>query len=381
MTEPEPLQSVDRTCVRYRRRKLISFSGCDYFRLSSHPAVVKSARDGLYQFGLNVAASRLTTGNHEIYGRLEKQLARFFDAENALLIPSGYLTSLAVAQALAGNCSHALLDERAHPALADAAQLLDCPVLRFKHRDAGDLERTIARCGRGARLVVLTDGMFSHDGSIAPLKSYLSCLGADGLLLVDDAHGAGVLGRRGRGTIEVEGVSRQRIIQCITLSKAFGAFGGAVLGTRELRNRILERSRIFVGCTPIPLPLACAASMALTILREDKRLRQRLTQNANYVKSALRQAGFELPDAPGPIIPIHFRNERENASLKRRLLTAGIYPPFLNYPGGPANGYFRFVISSEHNRRQLDCLLNVLAGNRQPVISDHKMSDFPSGGS
>jgi 7-keto-8-aminopelargonate synthetase-like enzyme len=126
----------------------------------------------------------------------------------------------------------------------------------------------------------------------------------------------------------------------------------------------LERSRIFVGCTPIPLPLACAASMALTILREDKRLRQRLTQNVNCVKSALRQAGFELPDAPGPIIPIHFRNERENASLKRRLLTAGIYPPFLNYPGSPANGYFRFVMSSEHSRAQLDRLLNVLAGNR-----------------
>jgi 7-keto-8-aminopelargonate synthetase-like enzyme len=206
--------------------------------------------------------------------------------------------------------------------------------------------------------------MFSHDGSIAPLKSYLSCLGADGLILVDDAHGAGVLGRHGRGTVEAEGVSRRRVIQCITLSKAFGAFGGAVLGTRELRKKILERSRIFVGSTPIPLPLACAASTALMLLRKDKRLRQRLTQNATYVKSALRQAGFELPDAPGPIIPIRFSSELETARLKRLLLAVGIYPPFLNYPGSPANGYFRFVISSEHSRRQLDCLLNVLAGNQ-----------------
>jgi glycine C-acetyltransferase/8-amino-7-oxononanoate synthase len=360
MTEPEPLQPVDRTYVRYRHRKLTSFSGCDYFRLSNHPAVLKAARDSVKRFGLNVAASRLTTGNHEIYLKLEQQLARFFDAEDALLISSGYLTSLTVAQALAGNCSHALIDERAHSALADAAQLLDCPVLRFKHRDAGDLARTAARCGRGARLIVLTDGMFSHDGSMAPLKSYLNCLGADGLIIVDDAHGAGVLGRTGKGTIEVEDVSRKRIVQCVTLSKAFGAFGGAVLGTRELRNKILQRSRIFVGSTPVPLPLACAASAALTILKQDKRLRQRLIQNTNYVKSALREAGWELPDAPGPIIAIHFRSERQTAALKRRLLAARIYPPFLNYPGAPANGYFRFVISSEHSRAQLDCLLKVL---------------------
>ena len=362
MTEPEPLQQVDRTCVRHRQRKLSYFSGCDYFRLASHPAVLKAAHDGLKNFGLNVAASRLTTGNHPIYQTLEKELANFFDADDALLLPSGYLTSLAVAQSLAGNFSHALVDERAHAALLDAANLLDCPVLKFKHRDASIFAQAIARCGRGARPIVQTDGMFSHDGTVAPLKAYLTHLPKDGLILVDDAHGAGILGATGQGSLEAEGVSRRRIVQCITLSKAFGAYGGAILGTPALRKQILQRSRLFVGSTPLPLPLANAALQSVKILKTDKSLRLRLFQNSDYVKTALREAGFEIPKTPGPIVPLHLQRESEVAALRRNLLAAKIYPPFLKYPGGPAKGYFRFVISSEHSRSQLDNLIGVLRG-------------------
>jgi 7-keto-8-aminopelargonate synthetase-like enzyme len=365
MTEPEPLQQLDRTCVRWRGRKLSCFSGCDYFRLTSHPAVLDAARSALKTYGLNVAASRMTTGNHRIYGLLESALADFFGAADALLLPDGYLTGIAVVQALAGTCSHALVDQKAHPALLDAAQLLDCPVLKFGHRDAAELERALTRCGPLARPVVFTDGMFAHDGSIAPLKACLQLLPADGLMIVDDAHGAGVLGRTGKGALEAEGVDRRRIIQCITLSKAFGAYGGAVLGTPTLRRRILTRSRLFIGSTPLPPPLANAALTAVKTLKSDKSLRRRLFQNSNYVKSALRYAGLEIPATPGPIIPLHVAGEAGVAQLKRRLLAAGIYPPFLKYPGGPTNGCFRFVISSEHSRAQLDALIEVLTQRRR----------------
>ena len=366
MTEPEPLQQVDRTFVRHHHRKLTYFSGCDYFRLASHPAVLKAAHDGLDKFGLNVSAARLTTGNHPIYPALEKELAKFFTSPDALLLSNGYQTNLAVAQALAGTFSHALVDERAHSALLDAASLLNCPVLRFKHRDTEAFAAAVARCGRGARPVVLTDGMFSHDGSIAPLKAYLKHLPADGLILVDDAHGAGVLGKTGKGSLEAEGVGRKQIIQCLTLSKAFGCYGGAALGPRALQEKILARSRLFVGSTPLPLPLASAALRAVKILRADKSLRRRLFQNSDYVKSALRHAGLQIPAAPGPIIPLHLEKAAAVATLKKNLLAAKIYPPFIQYPGGPANGYFRFVISSEHSRAQLDNLIEVLiwsAGN------------------
>jgi 8-amino-7-oxononanoate synthase len=361
MIEPESLPAVDRTRVLFRRRKLVGFSGCDYFRLASHPAVLQAVRDGLEQFGLNVAASRLTTGNHALYGELELQLAGFFGAEDALLVPCGYVAALAAAQALAGTFSHALVDERAHPALWEAAAALDCPARKFKHRDPDDLARALARCGRSARPVILTDGMFSQDGSTAPLLAYLRILPRAGLMLVDDAHGAGVLGRTGRGTLEAEGVGRGRIVQCVTLSKAFGVYGGAVLGTRRLRQAILARSRLFVGSTPLPLPLASAALAAVKILKRDRRLRRRLIQNATRVKAGLRKAGLAIPDVPGPIIAIHPRTERAAGELKRRLLAAGIYPPFLKYPGGPARGFFRFAVSSEHTAAQLNALIAVLS--------------------
>jgi 7-keto-8-aminopelargonate synthetase-like enzyme len=329
--------------------------------MAEHPAVLKATGDGLKKYALNVAASRLTTGHHKIYEILERELAGFFQVEDALLVSNGYLTGMAVAQALAGNFSHALVDARAHPALLDAAVQLDCPILKFGHRDAVDFARVIVRCGRGARPIVLTDGMFSHDGSAAPLKSYLNSLPRDGMILVDDAHGAGVLGKNGRGTPEHEKVTRRQIIQCITLSKAFGVFGGVILGTKELREKIFKRSRSFIGSTPMPPPLANAALASLKILRSrGARSRARLNRNAKYVKSALEEAGFKIPAAPGPIVPIHPKNESASLALKKQLLAAGIFPPFLRYPGGDANGYFRFVISSEHSRVHLEPLVNAL---------------------
>jgi glycine C-acetyltransferase/8-amino-7-oxononanoate synthase len=369
MTTLEPLQQIGHSRVSWRGRKLDYFSGCDYFRLASHPTVLKAALEGLKKFGLNVAASRLTTGHHKVYEILERELAGFFAAQDALLVSTGYLTGTIVAQALAGNFSHALVDSRAHPALLDAASQLDCPILKFQHRDANDLARKVEQASRlsgqagslSHKPIVLTDGMFSHDGSAAPLKAYLKVLPRDAMILVDDAHGSGIFGENGRGTPELEGVSRRQIIQCITLSKAFGVFGGAILGTRELREKILERSRSFVGSTPLPLPLANAAWQSMRILKTKGSVwRRQLNQNAEYVKAAWRKAGFEIPAMPGPIIPVHAKNARESQALKKKLLAVGIYPPFLKYPGGDANGYFRFVISSDHSRAQLDRLIKTL---------------------
>jgi 7-keto-8-aminopelargonate synthetase-like enzyme len=360
MIEPEPLQQINRTCVRFHQRKLSYYSGCDYFRLASHPRVLAALQTGARKYGLNVAASRLTTGNHALYRELEAQLAAFFDAESALLVANGYVTNLIVAQALAGHFSHALIDAGAHPALADAARFLDCPVLQFKSRDPEAVALAVQRCGPGAKLLLLTDGMFSSDGSAAPLAEYLKVLPKDAQILVDDAHGAGVLGRQGQGAPEHAGVSRRRIIQTVTMSKAFGAYGGAILGSARLRQQILDRSRMFVGSTAPPPPLVNAALAGVRVLQADKTLRPRLLRNAARVKTALRAAGLPLPETPGPIVPLLPRNPGEAARLNRALLAAGIYPPFIRYPGGPPSGYFRFVISSEHTPAQLEALLVVL---------------------
>lgn len=358
-TLADPLQQLDRTFVRWRGRRLVYFGGCDYFRMASDPAVVQAVHEGLNRCGLNTAASRRTTGNHAIYGRLEKALARFFQVEAAVLLSSGYFTNLAVAQALAGEVTHVLADERTHLSPLDAARLLGCPLRFYPHRQASRAAALARRLGASARILLMTDGLFSHSGQVAPVDVLLRELPRNVTLLVDDAHGAGTLGKTGGGTLEHLGVRSPRVIRTITLSKSFGVYGGAVLGTRRLAGRLITRSRVFTGNTPLPLPLAHGALAALEVLRQDPARRRRLVCNTGYVKAALAEAGLELPEGPGPIIPVHPRGGPAAARLRRRLLAAGIHPPFIRYPGNET-GYFRFVLSSEHTPAQLDTLVGVL---------------------
>ena len=361
MNEPEALEFIGENEVRFRGRILAYFSGCDYFRLARNPKLAAAAVSSLRKNGLNVAASRMTTGNHRIYAQLESALTKFFGAETAIVLPDGYFAPLAVTQALAGEFTHAFADEFAHGALFDAARMLDCPLKKFKHRDVGSLKQLVARAGQNARPLILTDGMFAHDGSTAPLQEYLKLLPRAGLMLVDDAHGAGVLGATGAGTLEFEKVGRWKIIQCATLSKAFGAYGGVVLASRELRQKIQSRSRAFIGTTPLPPPLAGAALRSLEILRAGKLKREKLFRNLSRTRTRLRAAGWEISETPGPIIRLPAMEETHVAKLQSQLLSAGIYPPFLKYAGASAGGRFRFVISSEHGRAQLDQLVSVLA--------------------
>ena len=175
------------------------------------------------------------------------------------------------------------------------------------------------------------------------------------------------LGATGKGTVELEKISRKNLIQCITLSKAFGAYGGAILGTADLRRKILNRSQLFVGSTPLPLPLANAALEGIRILKNDRSLRQRLAANLIYTRKALRDSNFAPTETPGPIITILPKNTKQIGQLKRQLLRARIFPSFIRYLSGPATGYFRFAISSEHSREQLDALISVL---RQCSVSE-----------
>jgi 7-keto-8-aminopelargonate synthetase-like enzyme len=203
--------------------------------------------------------------------------------------------------------------------------------------------------------------MFSHDGGLAPIKDYLRLLPRDAAILLDDAHGAGVLGKTGRGTAEQLGVRSNRIIQTISLSKAFGVYGGAVLGSISLCDRIRGRSHLFGGNTPLLLPVAAAAWRAVGLVKSDKGLRRRLEQNIDCVKAGLRRGGVSVADTPSPIISVTPRHARDAERLRKNLLASRIYPSFIRYPGGAATGYFRFAISSEHSVEQLESLARTLA--------------------
>jgi 8-amino-7-oxononanoate synthase len=336
--------------------------------------LVAAVQSGVAQFGFNVSASRVTTGNHQVYERLEAETAKFLGAEAAVIFSSGYLSDLAVAQALSGEFSHVLMDERAHVSLADAALFLGCPVLCFRHHSVESVREAVERCGEGARPILLTDGMFPHDGSVAPLADYLSVLPPDGMVLVDDAHGAGVLGENGRGTPEWAGTGRERIIQTITFSKAFGAYGGAALGSREFCERVPAASQAFAGNTPPPLPVACAALAGLRLAEFEKERRQRLQANARFVKEALQNASGFRHATPGPILGVTPCRSADSKRISGVLRDYGIWPPLVRYPGGPADGSFRFALSSEHTSAQLESLIAALlecANTLEIHVPDH----------
>jgi len=226
----------------------------------------------------------------------------------------------------------------------------------FKRGNANDLQRRLQAGRNIRRVVVISEGLFAHNGEIAPLREYLAVMPRSGLLLMDDAHGAGVLGKTGKGTSEELDLPAQRVIRTITLSKAFGVYGGAVLGARTLQKRIYGTSSALVGNTPLPPPLAAAALTAVELVQGDGDMRRRLSANATQVKRALQSS-----DSSTPILGIVPEGRTAVAALRKRLLKHRVYPSFIRYPGGPRNGFFRFAISSEHRPDQLDALIAALS--------------------
>jgi 7-keto-8-aminopelargonate synthetase-like enzyme len=211
--------------------------------------------------------------------------------------------------------------------------------------------------------VVLTDGLFAHDGSVAPVARYLECLPKRAVLVIDDAHGAGVLGAMGRGTVEHEKVRRDQVIQLVTLSKAFGLYGGVILCDRRTRERIVERSALFAGNTPLPLPMAAAAFESLSLLQAGSPLRRQLAINTQRIKAALGSGQGRPSSCPGPVVSYAPAHPSDARRLRRRLLAASVFPSHIRYPGGPEGGYFRFAISSAHTADQLDRLAAALSGH------------------
>jgi 7-keto-8-aminopelargonate synthetase-like enzyme len=350
---------VERTYVIARGYQLDYFGGCDYYRLTSHPAILSSVEAGLRDFGLNVAASRKTTGNHPLYEELEEEAARFFGAQRAILTSSGYLTNIATAQGLKGTIDFALIDDHAHSSLKDAALFLGCRAAEFTRGNLAQLGKLAKKAANAnARIALLTDGVFANDGSVAPLAAYRKVLGRAPLLWVDDSHGAGILGRQGRGSVELEKIGRKNLIQTVTFSKAIGAYGGVILCERAQAARIAANSAALTGNTPIPLPIANAALTGLRILREDFQgpadFSRRLKEN---VRAFWKILGVRPPATLVPIIAIC---SKRPLTLKRKLLKAGVYPSLICYPGGPAAGYFRFAISSEHSPEQIARLAKTL---------------------
>lgn len=357
-----PVDGATSTHARARGRQFVTFGGCNYLGLAQHPRVIAAAGAAAGRYGLSTSASRTTTGNTALHEGLEADLCAHLGVEAALLLPDGYTANIAALQTLSRTTGIAVVDERAHRSLFDAAKTAGVQTRTYRHRDAADAARVAGVAGAaGSPVLVMTDCVFAADGSIAPLAGLLDALpDASCRLLVDDCHGFVVLGRSGRGTLDELAVALdERIVITTTLAKGLGCAGGAMLGSRPLIDTARAHAGAFVCTTPTSPMLVAAAREALRVVADEPDRLARLRDNAARLSEAV--APHEIaPDPRTPIAAFTLGDEPAMRAARAELDRADIAVPLVAYPGGPVPVYFRATVTADHTPEQLDHLAGVL---------------------
>jgi len=369
-------------------RELIDFSSNDYLGLARHPAVAAAMVECAGRCGAGSGASHLVTGHGVEHSRLEEELAAFTGRERALLFSTGYMANLGVVTTLAGRGEAVLLDRLSHASLIDGGLLSAALFKRYAHADAVAAESALAAHAETVA-VVATDGVFSMDGDVGPLDSLARCSRAhDAWLVVDDAHGLGVLGASGRGAVEYFGLDADAVPVLVgTLGKAFGSFGAFVAGSGELIELLMQKARSYVYTTALPQPVAAASRKALEIAQRESWRRERVLALTARFRAGAQQLGVPLmvasrgeaqavaadtgglghpgPRAMAPLTPIQpVMMDSAEAALRaqRELSAAGFCVVAIRPPTVPRGGArLRVTLSAAHTEAQVDALLDALS--------------------
>jgi len=358
-------------------RECLYFAGTGYLGLQANSEVLQAAASGVQKYGLHSATTRAGFGNSPPVLEVELRTAEFMGTEAANYLVTGYGGNFALAAAARAEVDVAFIDEAAHDCLREATRWLDLarPAIPFRHRDAGHLAELVQRAvKRGQRLLVLTDGVFAASGRLAPIRDYLSILnqhpGAG--LLVDDAHGVGVLGQHGRGCLEVAGIDpakinsiadheQPRVLQSITLSKAIGGHGGALAGSVTFLQQVRTASGWFRGASAPAAPVAAATAKALALVQAGPELRRTLASNITYARKQLRELGLSIEDLPTAIVSFELASAAEMQRIQRSLLAAGVAIAHTrDYAGAGADGMLRIAIFATHTHEMIDHLVATL---------------------
>ena len=340
--------------------KLINLASNDYLGLASDERLVAAVCAALSRYGVGAGASRLLAGDFPIHEELEAALAEFKRAEAALVFSSGYATNIGVLTALATPRDHLYLDQFVHASLHDGARLSGAAIHRFRHADVGDLEKRLSETtSRGMRIVV-TDGVFSMDGDLAPLPQLVEVCGRfDALLVVDDAHGTCVVGPQGRGTVAHFGLEGHVPVQIGTLSKALGVQGGFVTGSRELIQFLVQRARSFIYSTGIAPALAAAALDALRIAQSEEWRRSVALRHREMLARNLRSKGYRVIGQPeAPMMSVVVGEPEAALELAHALEVAGVYAPAIRPPTVPhGTSRVRLAPVATHTTEQIELVI------------------------
>jgi 8-amino-7-oxononanoate synthase len=343
-------------------RELIDFSSNDYLGLAHHPFLAAAMSACAARTGAGSGASHLITGHGSEHALLEEELAAYTGRERALLFSTGYMANLAVMTALSARGECVLLDRLCHASLIDGARLSGATLRRYRHTDADCAARLLAG-ERGAALIA-TDGVFSMDGDLAPLPQLARLAQRAGAwLVVDDAHGLGVVGASGRGVLEHFGLSSQAVPVLVgTLGKAFGSFGAFVAGDADLIEFLIQKARTYIYTTALPQPVAAATRAALALVQADSWRRERLQALTAYFRRAALEAGVPLGPSATPIQPVVLGSAAAALAAQRELAQAGFWVVAIRPPTVPAgSARLRITLSALHTEPQLDALAGQLA--------------------
>ena len=353
-------------------RKMIMLGSNNYLGLTSHPKVKEAAIEAVKQFGSGCAGTRLLNGTLDIHVKLEEKLASFFRKEAALTFSTGYQTNLGIISSLAGKHDVVVIDRLDHASIIDACRLSYAEVKKFKHNDMGSLEYVLKESGNRGKLVVV-DGIYSMEGDIAPLHKIVKvCKQYGARLMVDDAHGIGVLGKTGRGTAEHFGLEQEVDIIMGTYSKSLASIGGFIAASEEVIHYMKHTSRPLIFSASPPPASAAAVMAALDIIDQEPERRERLWHNTNKMMTSLKQMGFDTGNAETPIIPIVMGGMERTFMMWKSLYDEGV---FVNSVMPPATAPDRCLIRTSymatHTDEMLDRVLDVIekAGRRLGVIS------------
>lgn len=314
--------------VVYQGRPLILMASNDYLGLANHPAVKEAAAQAIRHYGVGAGAARLISGTQSPHYDLESALAKWKDAEAALCFSSGYLANLGLISSLAGPQDLILADRLCHASLIDGCRLARSRLRVFHHADIGHLEQLLKKRPTVRRTLIVTDGLFSMDGDLAPLSDLARLANQyDCLLIVDDAHGTGVMGAHGRGSLEACGVEETVPFHMGTLGKALGTSGAYIVGSETFVRFLLNRARTFLFTTAPPAAMAAATTAALKVLQQEPTRRDRLWANRDRLFEGLTRLGLSLTPTASPILPVIVGDEARALEMAQALLDRGIYAP------------------------------------------------------
>lgn len=355
-------------------KKVLNLCSNNYLGFANMAELKEAAKKAIDTYGVGPGAVRTIAGTQTIHVELERKLAEFKHAPACIVLQAGFTANLAVIPAITGEGDVIFSDELNHASIIDGCRLSKAKVVRYAHNDVRDLREKMAQeCGKARRMLVVTDGVFSMDGDIAPLPAIVEVADEFGaMVMVDDAHGEGVLGESGRGIVNHFGLEGRVEIEVGTLSKAFGVMGGYITGPEVLIEYLKQRGRPFLFSTGLTPADAAAALAAVDVLLKSDELVKRLWDNARYFQKGLRDAGFDTGKTETPITPVMLGDEKVAADFSRMLFEKGIFAQAIKYPTvAKGKARIRCMLSAAHQKSDLDFAIErfVEVGKTLGVIS------------